>query len=282
VPGEAIDVDAVRVRLAKDILTTLANAVSAMKLFPSEHATVKNFVDQLTEKFTAFLSTTDKLQIGIEEYSFTYGGQPAYTDEVAIKSLPFFFFKDGLQTLFFYQGLDRAEIAEFLELIKAEAQKGSEESDIVVALWERDFPNIQYYAPEEFLENRILGEIGERGPGVPGLPDDLAHERIEVRVDTTPFTQGRVELDRTDRDRVERAAAGPEEPEGPAAPETGAAREPEPAPGADDRGAVSPAAAMDPTLTESELHALEAMVRANRTVSPEEEYINLMVEIIYL
>jgi HEAT repeat protein len=273
-------IDPVRFEKAKDILTTLANAVSAMKLFPSEHATVKNFVDQLAEKFTAFLSTTDKLQIGIEEYSFTHGGQPAYTDEVAIKSLPFFFFKDGLQTLFFYQGLDRAEIAEFLELIKAEAQKGSEESDIVVALWERDFPNIQYYAPEEFLENRILGETGQRHPGMPDLPDDLAHERIEVRVDTTQFTQGRVDLDRGDREEVERAAALPAEPEGPGTPETGPA--PEPGTGADDHGTLSPAAAMDPTLTEAELHALETMVRANRTISPEEEYINLMVEIVYL
>jgi HEAT repeat protein len=39
---------------------------------------------------------------------------------------------------------------------------------------------------------------------------------------------------------------------------------------------------MDPTLTEEELAALELMVRANRTISPEEEYLNLMVEIIYL
>jgi hypothetical protein len=39
---------------------------------------------------------------------------------------------------------------------------------------------------------------------------------------------------------------------------------------------------MDPTLTESELQALETMVRTNRTISPEEEYINLMVEIIFL
>ena len=39
---------------------------------------------------------------------------------------------------------------------------------------------------------------------------------------------------------------------------------------------------MDPTLTEAELQSLETMVRDNRTISPEEEFINLMVEIIYL
>ncbi len=39
---------------------------------------------------------------------------------------------------------------------------------------------------------------------------------------------------------------------------------------------------MDPTLTEDDLQSLEAMVRANRTISAEQEYINLMVEIVYL
>jgi hypothetical protein len=34
---------------AKDILNCMANAVSAMKIFPSDHATVRNFVDALTK-----------------------------------------------------------------------------------------------------------------------------------------------------------------------------------------------------------------------------------------
>jgi hypothetical protein len=121
-----------------------------MKIFPSEHATVKNFVDLLTQKFTDFLAAYQKLQVGIEEYSFTYGGKPVFSDDLTIKSLPFFFFKDGLQILFFYQGLDRPEIQEFLELIKEETSKPAEDRDIVASLWERDFPNIQYYAPDEF------------------------------------------------------------------------------------------------------------------------------------
>jgi hypothetical protein len=282
-PDQPAAFDAARVEKVKDLLHYLANTVSAMKIFPSEHATVKNFIDLLTQKFAAFLSAYDKLQVGIDEYAFTYGGKPVFVDEVAIKSLPFFFFKDGLQILFFYQGLDRPEIVEFLELIKAEAQKVTEDSDIVVALWERDFPNIQYYAPDEFLENRILGEMKDSRAlrDMPDLPDDLASETIEVRVDTSKFTEGRIDLDRDDRVEVEKAAARPDEeasPPGPSAPETAEAPEAD----SGDRGQISPAAAMDPTLTGPELHALETMIRANRTISPEEEYINLMVEILYL
>jgi len=253
-PGETID--PVRVEKVKDLLPYLANTVSALKIFPSEHATVANFVDQLAQKFTDFLSAYQKLQVGIEEYSFTYGGRPAFTDEVAVKSLPFFFFKDGLLILYFYQGLDRQEILEFLELIKAEAAKPADACDIVAALWERDFPNIQYYAPDEYLENRILAESRESTGrrDLPDLPDELARETIEVRIDASKFSEGRIDLTAEDREEVRKTEAG----------------------------SRSPAAAMDPTLTEAELHALESMVRTNRTISPEEEYINLMVEIIFL
>ena len=282
-PAQAETIDPIRLEKARDLLHCLANTVSAMKIFPTDHATVNNFVDLLNQKFTAFLGAYDKLQVGIEEYTFTYWGKPVLVDEVAIKSLPFFFFKDGLQVLFFYNGLDRPELLEFLELIKSEAQKAAEDSDIVVALWERDFPNIQYYAPDEFLENRILGETRDAQAlrDMPDLPDDLAHETIEVRVDTSKFTKGRIDLDGADREEVEKAAARPEDeepaPPGPAS-DTEEAAETDPS----ERGQASPAAAMDPTLTESELQALEAMVRSNRTISPEEEYLNLMVEIIYL
>ena len=284
VAAQAEATDPVRIEKAKDLLHYLANTVSAMKIFPSEHVTVKNFVDVLTQKFTDFLSLYQKLQVGIEEYSFTYGGKPVFTDELTIKSLPFFFFKDGLQILFFYQGLDRQEVLEFLELIKAEAQKPAEDSDIVAALWERDSPNILYYAPDEFLENRILAERSESvaRQDLPDLPADLAQETIEVRIDTSKFSQGRIELSPEDREEVREGSARANEEEGEAVWNASGGPEPVDAVGPKETGKKSPAAAMDPTLTEAELHSLETMVRVNRTISPEEEYLNLMVEIIFL
>jgi hypothetical protein len=281
---ESASYDPARVEKVKDLLRCLSNSVSAMKIFPSEHATVRNFVDLLTQKFTDFLAAYQKLQVGIEEYSFTYGGKPVFSDDLTIKSLPFFFFKDGLQILFFYQGLDRPEIQEFLELIKEETSKPSEDRDIVASLWERDFPNIQYYAPDEFLENRILAENRESqvDQKLPDLPEDFAHETIEVRVDSSKFSKGRIELTSEDREEVRKGSARDERENVPdeataaaesATPET-------PAEKADKR--KSPAAAMDPTLTEDELYSLESMVRVNRTISPEEEFVDLMMEIVFL
>jgi HEAT repeat protein len=274
--GASLDPKAVE--QARDILHQLANTVSAMKIFPSDHATVKGFIDDLNLKFCSFLDACGKLEVWVSEYSFLCGGRPVYTDEMTIKSLPFFFFKDGMQLLYFYQGLNREEIVDFLELLKSESQKPAGDSDIVTALWERDFSNIQYYAPDDYLENRIIEERTESQTraGVPVMPE-FAHEVIEIKVDTSKFASGKIEL--TPEDKMQVAGyTETVEPEGTeqaliASPGQTQAE----SPGESRR---SPAAVMDPTLTESEIQGLEALVRANRTISPDEEFLNLMVEII--
>jgi HEAT repeat protein len=271
---------------AKDILNCMANAVSAMKIFPSDHATVRNFVDALNQKFGNYFRTYQRLQVGVEEYSFTCAGQVVYTDELTIKSLPFFFFKDGAQTLIFYRGLDRREILAFLELVKTVAQKPGGDNDIVAALWESDFSNIQYHAPDEFVENRILAEKRDSAPeekDLPELPSDLAHETLEVKVDLAKFSEGRIELKPEDQEKFR---WGPQEEDAAGIPPTAAEGEAGPAPAAAPEASsgmgVSPAASLDPHLDERELEGLESMIRTNRQIRPEEEFLNLTAEVVYL
>jgi HEAT repeat protein len=272
------------VKKAEDILNGMSNAVSAMKIFPSDHATVRNFVDSLSRKFEDYFNTYQRLEVGVEEYSFTFAGQVVFTDEMTIKSLPFFFFKDGTQILYFYRGLDRRELLEFLDLIKSVSQKPGGDNDIVAALWESDFSNIQYYAPDEFLENQILAEKRETQSeqNLPELPSDLAHETLEVKVDLAKFSEGRIELKPEDREKFRWDLQGDDRAEGRAAGETPPAPEPATSPDESSGLARSPAAAMDASLTEGELQELESLVRVNRTISPEEEFVNLTAEVVFL
>ena len=284
-PDEDVRPDKELFQRAEDILTSMANTVSAMKLFPSDHATVRTFVDALNAKFQGFFRSYARLEIGVEEFSFTCAGQVVYTDETMIKSLPFFFFKDGTQILYFYRGLDRPELLAFLELIRTVSQKPGGDNDIVAALWESEFSNIQYYAPDEFLENQILAEKREahEDQNLPELPSDLAHETLEVKVDLDKFNQGRIELKLEDLDKRQwRPGIDEDAPEaGPVdAPEEGD----EAPPGPEDSSgqAPSPAAAADPNLTESEVREIDAMVHANRILWPEEEFANLTAEVVFL
>jgi HEAT repeat protein len=305
----------------RDILHQLANAVSAMKIFPSEHASTRTFANDLTQKFRGFLDAHGKLELWISEFSFITGDKAVYEDDIAIKSLPFFFYKDGMQRLYFYQGLDGAEISDFLEVIRREARKPAGDSDIVSAMWERDFSHIQYYAPEDFLENRILEEFGQ-GQSKASSPDasDLGQKAVEIKIDTSKFSQGKIELTEEDREIVQRRAAdqalareeaprvaldratekvlGPEQADAAteAASEPSKPEGPEKAEGKDgaadggegqDAEAVTgeggePASPIDLTLTDPEAKGIEALVASSRAVSPDEEFLNLMVEVLNL
>lgn len=256
----------------REVLHSLTNSVSALKLYPAENPAVNESIDSLASKLTAFLAKEEKLELGVDEFSFRCEGQVVYTDLMPIKSLPFFLFKDGLYALFFYQGLDRQELVEFLNLIKRESQKTTMESDIVTAMWESDFSNIHYYAPDYYLETKVIDEARKSlGQGTDSiLVDELLKENIDISVNTSNFSEGRIDLDDEDRapGRATAAEAG-----------SGAAAAGPDAPGDKDR---SPAASMDPILSKSELAAVEDMIRFNRKLSPEEEYVDLTVELIFL
>lgn len=272
------------VKKAEDILNCMSNAVSAMKLFPSDHATVRNFVDALSGKFDDYFQTYQRFEVGVEEYSFTWANQVVYTDEMTIKSLPFFFFKDGTQILYFYRGLDRQELLEFLELIKNVSQKPGGDNDIVAALWECDFSSIQYYAPDEFLENQILAEKRETqsGQDLPELPSDLAHETLEVKVDLAKFSEGRITLKPEDRDKFHWGLEGDESAAQLSAREEPRVSEPMTSPDESSGLTKTPVATTEPNLSDAEVQELETMVHANRILKPEEEFINLTAEVVFL
>ncbi|HDT14141.1 MAG TPA: hypothetical protein ENO03_07265, partial [Candidatus Aminicenantes bacterium] len=274
-----LDLEA-HVPAVKDLLKALANAVSAMRIYPSDHDTVKAFVDALMVKFEALFRELPRIEIEVGEHAFAFDGRVVYNDESTVKSLPFFFYKDGLEVLSFGRGLDRRELVEFLELVKAVGQVPGEDNDIVAALWERDFADIQYYAPDDFLETRILSERRESQETEPGprLPSDAAHEIFEARFAREEMAKGRIVLNAADRDRLSRApdggSAGAEAD--PVGPETVAA-------------AIERSAGLEPAsfsagedLSEAELGEIEDMVRSSRLIWPEEDFVRLTVEIIFL
>jgi HEAT repeat protein len=252
VSGDII-VDPVQLAKVKEILIVLANAISAAKIFPAEHQTVINFISDLEAKFKQYLDAHWKLELGIEEQAFTFAGKKVYEDPHPVKSLPFFFFKDGMKTLYFYRGLEKEELKAFLETIKKVSQLPPEEGDIVNALWERDLANIRYDAPDDFLETRI-------GVGKPPL---------ELRVQREKLSSGRVDLAPDDLEAIRSSTLAVED----------SVIKPTEKSAAEGQGdlASEPAASDEQAMRE-----IESLLLSNRQISPEEEYLNLIIEITYL
>jgi hypothetical protein len=171
------------VNKATGVLKSFGTAFSLIKLYPSDNHSVKKSIDTFYERITEFLEEYEKLMVMIGEFSFSYKGETVFQDEEKQNSLPFFFFKDGMRELSFYDGLKKRELKDFLVLMKEESVLPLEDSDMVSSLWAKDFAHIRYFAIDEFLDDDI-GKGGETGT-----------------TDTKVFSEGSMNL--TPEDKIE-------------------------------------------------------------------------------
>ena len=232
-------------REVTEILQLWNKTYGLTKIFSADHENVRNFTSQLYERLKAYLQENSYLEIGIQEFSFLFAGKTVYFDDQA-GSLPFFFFKDGMASLYFNRDLRKKEFIEFLDICKRESSLPPEESDIVSAFWERDFINIRYFAPDEFLESQIGQDV----------------DTVEYIVDREDLYRGRIEL-------------GPEDQKALFAgiPMTQSLGEVETLEGRPETTAL---------LSQTENETLEQMLSENRQASPDQEIISLLIELLYL
>jgi hypothetical protein len=282
--------DSQALQKARELVLSLCNTISALKIFPADHSSALHFRQDFVSRLKTFLDQYQKLELEVGEFAFFFQGKPVYQDEISSKSLPFFFYKDGLRLLALYQGLDSQEINVFLDLVRTESAKPAEESDVVNALWLKDLPNIQYYAPEEFIESRILDERVESltRKGLQIIPQELANRVVEIKVNRENLFSGRLELRPEEKQALE-SFEGQETPE---LPETWQQtigfieNEAESLPEREKETAVAeksrPGLQDRVTLNQQELETLNRLIEKNRLLSPEEEFLNLMMEILTL
>lgn len=242
-----------QLRKAREIIHLLAKTVSQIKIYPPDHSTVKAFRGELAEKLNEYLEKYWKLELDIREFSFEIQNQKVYEDLTPMKSLPFLFFKDGMQKLFFYKGLKEDQLQEFLELIKEYFELPPEEADIVSLMWEKDFAHIRYFAPDDYLETKI---------GVGKQP-------VEIQVDRKVFQKGTVELDPEDSAALGRGAVT-------------TTVEKEEVSEEDDMIKKEANRIEISSLDERESRVLKSMLETNRRISAEEELYLLVIEMLRL
>jgi len=198
-----------------------------------------------------------------------------------------------MRLLIFYQGTDEDESNDFLELVRTESAKLTEELDIVNTLWMKDLSNIQYYSPEEFIENRILEERAESlsKRGLQIIPQELAGKVIDIKVDKENLFSGKLDLKPEEKQALDSfvdqdlselpddwQSNFPFEQEEPKKEEAGG-QPPEP----QSQSLLSQKKlTKELALNEGEIQQLNRLVEKNRQLSPEDEFLNLMMEILAL
>ena len=238
--------DKATIESAKEIFQVLAHAVSTMKIYPSHHSTVQKFVDDLMTKLRQYFENRLELDVAIEESAFSLDGEKIYKEENIIKSLPYLFYKDGMQRFAILSGIDRAEIRDLLEVIKKDSLLPPDESDIVISIWEKDFGNIRIIAPDDYLLSKMA--IFER-------------QEFGIPIDKKQLFSGHIELATEDRQGIVTKRVG-----------LGLLEE-------DEKKDFSE---LVERLEDQDLHSIEALVNAARLVSAEKEFLEMIFELLYL
>ena len=180
--------DRATIELAREILNLLTHTVTSMKLFPAHHATVMGFVDDLYAKLQTYFETRPELEVDVQDQAFILGGEVIHKEEHLAKSIPYLFHKDGMKKFALLREIDKTELRDFLEVIRKTALLPLDESDIVLALWEKDLANVRIYAPDEYLLSKI---------------DIFTKQPLEVFVDRRKLFSGQIELSDDDLKDIE-------------------------------------------------------------------------------
>lgn len=254
----------------KDLLFQLSKTISSIKVFSWQHAATQKMIHTLWENMSSFLARHGRLEIGVEEFAFTFRERVVFRDEKAIKSLPFLFYKDGMKQLFIDKSLREEELIEFLRIIRDSFESPAEESDIVNLLWERDLASIHCFAPDDFLEAKI--GAGKQPLMLYADPADLRMGFISVPLEEQSALAAEADPSAAlavDSENLPAAGGAP----------------PGPSPDQASSGSWAPAEPEEPpynALSDQEDKSLRDMLQINRKLSPNGELVLLAGEILNL
>ena len=135
--------DPQELRAIRDILLSLSKVLKASRVYDPNNPAYQKLSLDYANSLTEFLKDREILVLDIDQLHIRYGGEAVYQNPDPSESLSFHLYKDGLRQLRFLQGLDFAEIQDFLALLKSALFEAEPDDDLATLLWERDFANIQ-------------------------------------------------------------------------------------------------------------------------------------------
>jgi HEAT repeat protein len=238
--------DKASIEIAKEIFHILSNTVTTMKLYPSHHASVTKFVDDLYAKLRDYFERWPELEVDIQENAFLVRGEPVFRDDNLIKSLPYLFHKDGMEKIAILKEIDKTELHQFLEVVRQTSLLPLDESDIVVAIWEKDLADIRIFAPDDYLLSKI---------------DIFTKQPFDIFIDPKKLFTGQIELSTEDLNEIQSKGVSL---------------------GLMELEENKDYTELVTMLEDKDIHQIESMVDFSRKIPPEKEFLDMIFELLYL
>ncbi len=138
-----------KIRDVKSIIISLLMAAKNHTMYPEHHVVYKESLRKVISYMDAFLKKHSDLKLDVEKNQLLFEEEPVYRDDPKTGEWAYPLYRDGIQWLEFQAGLELGEISEFVKIVN-QYRKLQEEpkGDLVTALWEKDFPHLQYAATD--------------------------------------------------------------------------------------------------------------------------------------
>ncbi|NOQ46539.1 MAG: hypothetical protein GQ559_07685 [Desulfobulbaceae bacterium] len=130
-----------------DFTLSFAAAIKNYTLYPQDHAIARKHLLNLSRRISKFLSNYDRLRLDVEKNTLLYDGDIVYRGVSQESDIAYLLSRDGVKYLEFLKGIELWEIQSLLKVINSYRVLDEEnDGDIVTALWEQEYPHIQYKA----------------------------------------------------------------------------------------------------------------------------------------
>jgi len=156
------DVDPQKLKAARELLLQFVKTTKAVRLYLANNPVRQKFLSDLFERFELFLRAYGALRLKVRQQAFAVDGEVVYEQEGRQDNLAFRCYVDGISELTFHEGLEQAELVEFLEVVGSDQDPHTLDDDIVSLLWKRDLPHITTVVVDDLPEQTdFLPDQGE-------------------------------------------------------------------------------------------------------------------------
>jgi hypothetical protein len=133
----------------KGVINLLFMAAKNQTMYPENHAIFQESLQAVVSRLNPFLKKHGELRLDVEKDRLVYEDETVYQDDSKRDQLAYPLFRDGIQWMEFQAGIESAEISELIKILNQYRKLHEEpKGDLVTALWEKDFPHVQYAATD--------------------------------------------------------------------------------------------------------------------------------------
>jgi len=171
---------------AVTVIGSLIRAIKTYALYPGGHEKRHDALERCHQDLSGFLKTHRQFRLEIGKDRLVFNGETLHSAPAEQGNLPFVFFRDGIETLIFYDGIDFGEVKRFIEILDAHwILKDEPEGDLVTALWDARLPHIRYVVSDLFWGTDPETElhafsIGEKSENKTVLSESRDADQVEA------------------------------------------------------------------------------------------------------